>query len=199
MVQSPKTIGVLALQGGVREHVNMLAALGREARLVRDPADLAAVDGCIIPGGESSVMDKLCRMFELQQPLRDRIQSGMPVFGTCAGLIMLADRIVDGMAGQETLGGLDVTVRRNAFGSQVDSFEADLDVPELGPEPSHAVFIRAPIIESVGPKARTLADVNGRTVAAMQGNLLGISFHPEVTSDTRWHELFCRIVDGITP
>lgn len=189
-------IGVLALQGGVREHINMLTALGRDVRPVRNANDLAQVTGLIIPGGESSVMDKLCRIFDLQQPLRERIADGMPVFGTCAGLIMLADRIVDGMAGQQTLGGLDVTVRRNAFGSQVDSFEADLDVPELGPEPSRAVFIRAPIIESVGTNARTLASVNGQTVAAVQGNLLGISFHPEVTSDTRWHEYFCRRVDA---
>ena len=188
-------IGVLALQGGVREHVAMLTSLGRETILVRTPRDLEKVAGLVIPGGESSVMDKLCRIFDLQQPLRERIAGGLPVFGTCAGLIMLADRIVDGMEGQQTLGGLDVTVRRNAFGSQVDSFETDLDVPELGPEPAHAVFIRAPIIEEVGPNARTLAAVDGRTVAAIQGRLLGISFHPEVTSDTRWHELFCRMVD----
>lgn len=176
----------------------MLTALGREVRLVRDPDDLAEVQGLVIPGGESSVMDKLSRIFGLQGPLRERIRAGMPVFGTCAGLIMLADRVVDALDGQQTLGGLDVTVRRNAFGSQIESFETDLDVPELGPEPAHAVFIRAPIIEEVGPGARSLATMNGQSVAAIQDRLLGISFHPEVTQDSRWHELFCGMVDEAT-
>ena len=188
-------IGILALQGGVREHQEMFAALGREVRLVRQPAHLKGLGGLVIPGGESSVMDKLSRIFELQAPLREAIQAGFPVFGTCAGLIMLSDRLLDGMEGQQTLGGLDVTVQRNAFGSQKDSFETDLDVPELWDEPAHAVFIRAPIIAEVGPNAEALAKVDDRTVAARQGNLLGISFHPETTHDTRWHEYFANIVD----
>lgn len=190
-----RPIGVLALQGGVREHRQVLDALGRESRPVREPNDLDGIGGLIIPGGESSVMDKLARAFGLQAPLRRAIGAGLPVFGTCAGLIMLADRLEDGIAGQETLGGLDVTVQRNAFGSQLDSFETDLDVPALFDEPAHAVFIRAPIIAEVGAEAEALASVGDRTVAARQGNLLGISFHPEVEGDPRWHEVFLGIVD----
>ena len=190
-----RPIGILALQGGVREHREVLTALGRETRLVREPKDLAGLGGLVIPGGESSVMDKLARAFGLQQPLREAIAAGFPVFGTCAGLIMLADRLEDGIAGQQTLGGLDVTVRRNAFGSQLDSFETDLDVPALWDEPAHAVFIRAPIITEVGAAAETLATVGDRIVAARQGHLLGISFHPEVNGDPRWHEVFCTTVD----
>ena len=184
-------VGVLALQGDFREHLAVLRGLGADAVPVRRPAELEEIGGLVIPGGESSVMDKLSRIFGLAEPLRKAIAGGLPVYGTCAGLIMLADRILDGIAGQQSLGGLDVAVRRNAFGSQVDSFETDLDISELGDPPVHAVFIRAPIVEEVGPAATALATVaDGRVVAVEQGNLLGTSFHPEITGDTRFHEYF---------
>ena len=191
--QRAPRVGVLALQGDFREHIAVLSGLGADAVPVRRPEELAAIDGLVIPGGESSVMDKLSRAFGLADPLREAIAGGLPVYGTCAGLIMLADTIVDGIAGQQSLGGLDVAVRRNAFGSQVDSFETDLDIPAIGGEPMHAVFIRAPIVESVGERATALARVaDGRVVAVEQGNLLGTSFHPEMTGDTRFHEYFLR-------
>ena len=174
----------------MREHAHILAGLGAEVVLVRRPDELAAVHGLVIPGGESSVMDKLSRSFGLQQPLRDAIAAGLPVYGTCAGLIMLADRITDAIVGQQTLGGLDVTVRRNAFGSQVESFEIDLDVPAVGTEPVHAVFIRAPLVEHVGPGVETLAALpDGTVVAVRSGNLIGTSFHPEMNGETRFHRL----------
>ena len=184
-------VGVLALQGDFREHLAVLRGLGADAVPVRRAEELESIDGLVIPGGESSVMDKLSRAFGVAEPLKAAIAAGLPVYGTCAGLIMLADAIVDGIAGQQSLGGLDVAVRRNAFGSQVDSFETDLDIPQLGDEPVHAVFIRAPIVESVGEKATVLARVpDGRVVAVEQGDLLGTSFHPEITGDTRFHEYF---------
>jgi pyridoxal 5'-phosphate synthase pdxT subunit len=193
-VTSPR-IGVLALQGDVREHAVALAALGADVARVRRPDDLAAVQGLVIPGGESSVIDKLARAFELRDPLREAIAGGLPVYGTCAGLILLAERIVDGIAGQQTFGGLDVTVRRNAFGSQVDSFETDLEVPSLGAPPVHAAFIRAPLIEQVGARAEPLAHLSdGRVVAVRQGPLLGTSFHPEVTGELRFHRLLLDAV-----
>ena len=158
---------------------------------VRRESELDQVAGLVIPGGESSVMDKLSRLFGLAEPLKARIASGMPVYGTCAGLIMLADTLVDGIEGQQSLGGLDIAVRRNAFGNQNDSFETDLDVPELGDQPMHAVFIRAPVVETVGERATVLASLaDGRVVAVEQGNLLGTSFHPEITDDYRFHERF---------
>lgn len=188
-------VGVLALQGDVREHVRVLSGLGAEVTLVRRPDELAAVGGLVLPGGESSVIDKLARAFELRDPLREAIAGGLPVYGTCAGLILLAERIVDGIAGQQTFGGLDVTVRRNAFGSQVDSFETDLDVPSLGAPPVHAAFIRAPLIEQVGARAEPLAHLSdGRVVAVRQGPLLGTSFHPEVTGELRFHRLLLDAV-----
>ena len=184
-------VGVLALQGDFREHAHVLRTLGADVVHVRRSEELSEVAGLVIPGGESSVMDKLARTFGLADPLRDAIRSGLPVYGTCAGLIMLADTVLDAIAGQESLGGLDVAVRRNAFGSQNHSFETDLDIPAIGGEPMHAVFIRAPIVESVGPNATTLATIaDGRCVAVEQGNLLGTSFHPEVTGDYRFHEYF---------
>ena len=155
-------VGVLALQGDVREHVRALEVSGATAVPVRRPAELDAVDGLVIPGGESTTISKLAAAFELTEPLRKRIADGLPAYGSCAGMILLADRIVDGIAGQETLGGLDVTVRRNAFGRQVDSFEEDIEI--LG-QPFHAVFIRAPWVESVGPGVEVL----GRTCGAGQG------------------------------
>jgi 5'-phosphate synthase pdxT subunit len=158
---------------------------------VRRPTELSEVAGLIIPGGESSVMDKLSRLFGLAEPLKVAIASGLPVWGTCAGLIMLADRVLGSIDGQESLGGLDIAVRRNAFGSQLDSFETDLDIPVLGEPALHAVFIRAPVVESVGVGVSTLASLHdGRVVAVEQGNLLGTSFHPEMTGDTRFHEYF---------
>lgn len=190
MAGSPR-VGVLALQGDVREHVALLSELGADAVTVRRPEDLQSVSGLIIPGGESSVMDKLSRLFGLADPLKSAIADGMPVYGTCAGLIMLADRISDGIRGQQTLGGLDVSVQRNAFGSQLESFETELDVPTLGTEPVHAVFIRAPIVTDVGANATPLATLaDGRVVAVEQGNVMGTSFHPEMTGERRFHRYF---------
>lgn len=188
-------VGVLALQGDVREHLRVLGSLGAEATAVRRPDELADVAGLVIPGGESSVIDKLARAFGMQEPVRRAITAGMPVYGTCAGLILLADRITDGIAGQETFGGLDVTVQRNAFGSQADSFETDLSVAALGEPPVHAVFIRAPAVVAAGAAVETLATLDdGRIVAVRQGPLMGTSFHPEVTGETRFHELFVETV-----
>lgn len=184
-------VGVFALQGDVREHVAVLRELGADVREVRTPAQLDEVAGLVIPGGESSVMDKLSRLFGLQEPLRARIRAGMPVYGTCAGLIMLADRVHDGIDGQQTFGGLDVAVRRNAFGNQLDSFETALDVPVLGEPAVHAVFIRAPVVDEVGPEVEVLARLDdGRIVAVEQGRLLGTSFHPEASGERRFHERF---------
>jgi 5'-phosphate synthase pdxT subunit len=182
-------VGVLALQGDFREHIAVLTSLGADAVPVRRPEELSQVGGLVIPGGESSVMDKLSRTFGLAEPLKDAIAGGMPVYGTCAGLIMLADTILDGIRGQLSLGGLDVAVRRNAFGSQLDSFETDLDIPVLGEDPVHAVFIRAPIVERLGPEVAALATLeDGRVVAVQHGGLIGTSFHPEITGDTRFHQ-----------
>ena len=184
-------IGVLALQGDFREHLAVFEGLGVDAVSVRRPEDLERVSGLVIPGGESSVMDKLSRMFGLAEPLKAAVASGLPVYGTCAGLIMLADSVRDAIDGQQTIGGFDVVVRRNAFGSQLDSFETDLDVPALGEPPVHAVFIRAPVVESVGDSVTVLSALDdGRIVAVEQGNLLGTSFHPEITGETRFHEYF---------
>lgn len=179
----------------MREHVRVLEGLGADVGLVRRPEELASVGGLVIPGGESSVIDKLSRAFGMQAPIRTAIAAGMPMYGTCAGLILLADRIIDGIAGQESFGGLDIAVRRNAFGSQLDSFETDLAVPELGDPPVHAVFIRAPVVESAGPSVQTLARLDdGRIVAVRRDALLGTSFHPEVTGEHRFHELFLQTV-----
>ncbi len=192
------TIGVFALQGDVREHLRALTSIGVTALGVRRPSELEACDALVIPGGESTTMAKLARTFELFEPLRDRIKLGMPVFGTCAGMIMLADRVEDGTADQETLGGLDITVRRNAFGRQVDSFEGDLEV--TGVEgPVHGIFIRAPWVEEVGADVDVLARVEhgpavGRIVAVRQGPLLATSFHPEMGDDLRLHQLFVDLV-----
>jgi 5'-phosphate synthase pdxT subunit len=192
------TIGVFALQGDVREHLRMLADLGVEAVAVRRPAELETCDGLVVPGGESTTMAKLARTFGLLEPLRERIRDGMPAFGTCAGMILLADRILDGAPGQETLGGLDATVRRNAFGRQVDSFEGDLDFLGLD-DPVHAVFIRAPWVEEAGDAVEVLARVEhgaaaGRIVAVRQGPLMATSFHPEVGGDSRIHRMFVDLV-----
>ncbi len=187
----PLPVGVLALQGDFREHIAVVRGLGAEAVPVRRPGELDGIRGLIIPGGESSVMDKLARTFGLFEPLKTAIAQGLPVYGTCAGLIMLADRLIDAIDGQRSLGGFDVSVRRNAFGSQLDSFETDIDIPVLGEAPMHAVFIRAPVVESVGEAVTVLGSLgDGRIVAIEQGALLGTSFHPEMTGDTRFHEYF---------
>ncbi|HEY3003336.1 MAG TPA: pyridoxal 5'-phosphate synthase glutaminase subunit PdxT [Kribbellaceae bacterium] len=195
---SKPLVGVFALQGNVREHVAMLRAVGVEAVPVRRPAELASLDGLVLPGGESTTMDKLARAFDLFEPLRKAIADGLPVFGTCAGMIMLADEITGGIEGQETLGGLDVTVRRNAFGRQVDSFEADLHFAAFD-TPYHAVFIRAPWVERVGREVDVLATVSGgpaagRIVAVRHDRLLATSFHPELTGDVRLHGYFADLV-----
>jgi pyridoxal 5'-phosphate synthase pdxT subunit len=192
---APLRVGVLALQGDFREHLAVLRGFGTESVPVRRASELAEIDGLVIPGGESSVMDKLSRLFGVQGPLKDAIAHGLPVYGTCAGLIMLSTKILDGIEGQESLGGLDIDVRRNAFGSQTDSFEVDLAIPAIGDPPLHAVFIRAPVVERVGPAVATLAALDdGRVVAVEQGNLLGTSFHPEMTDDHRFHEYFLERV-----
>ena len=185
------TVGVLALPGDVREHLAALARLDVPHLAVRRPEELEACDGLVIPGGESTTLAKLARTFEVFEPLRKRIASGLPVLGTCAGMILLADRVLDGAPGQETFGGLDVTVRRNAFGTQLDSFETDLDVMLFGGAPVHAAFIRAPVVEAVGERAEAVATLeDGRVVAVRQGALLGTSFHPEITGETRFHRWF---------
>jgi len=189
-------IGVLALQGDVAEHRRAVTGTGATAVAVRRPAELDAVDGLIIPGGESTTMWKLADVFELMEPLRKRIANGLPVFGSCAGMIMLATNLLDRIEGQETLGGLDVTVRRNAFGRQVDSFESDIDLKGVDGPPFRAVFIRAPWVEEAGPGVEVLGTEprTGRIVAVRQGPVLATSFHPELTRDGRIHQLFTEIV-----
>jgi 5'-phosphate synthase pdxT subunit len=189
-------IGVLALQGDVAEHRRAVTGTGASAVAVRRPAELDAVDGLIIPGGESTTMWKLADVFELMEPLRKRIANGLPVFGSCAGMIMLATDLLDRIEGQETLGGLDVTVRRNAFGRQVNSFESDIDLRGVDGPPFRAVFIRAPWVEQAGPGVEVLGTEprTGRIVAVRQGPVLATSFHPELTRDGRIHQLFTEIV-----
>ncbi len=192
------TIGVLALQGDVREHLAMLDRAGARPVAVRRPRELAEVDGVVVPGGESTTMYKLARTFGLLEPLATAVRDGLPAFGTCAGMIMLADHLEGAIAGQQTIGGLDVVVRRNAFGRQVDSFEADLDVTGLA-DRFHALFIRAPWVEKVGQDVEVVARVAsgesvGRIVAVRQADLLATSFHPEITGDHRVHELFVEMV-----
>jgi 5'-phosphate synthase pdxT subunit len=201
------TIGVLALQGDVREHVAALEATGAKAVPVRRPAELAAVDGLVIPGGESTTMSRLLEVFELLDPLRDRIADGMPAYGSCAGMILLAGEVLDGRPDQKQLGGLDVVVRRNAFGRQVDSFETDLAFTGVEGGPVRAVFIRAPWVEKTGDDVEVLAAVPpvtstgedagaaaGRPVAVRQGGVVATAFHPELTGDGRVHALFADIV-----
>jgi 5'-phosphate synthase pdxT subunit len=197
------TVGVLAMQGDVPEHLAALRRCGVDAARVRRPAELDAVDALVIPGGESTTIDKLLRAFGLFEPLRERLAAGMPAYGSCAGLILLARRVLDGTADQQTLGVLDVTVRRNAFGRQVDSFEEDLAVPALGAgpgeRPMRAVFIRAPWVEEAGAGVEVLARVGsgpaaGRIVAVRQRAVLATAFHPELGSDPRVHAAFVRMV-----
>ena len=208
-MRSAPVVGVLALQGNVREHLEALGAAGARPVPVRRPAELEAVDGLVLPGGESTTMSKLLDTFELLEPLRARLRAGLPAYGSCAGMILLADRILDGRADQHQLGGLDVLVRRNAFGRQVDSFETDLAFRGLDGGPVHAVFIRAPWVEKTGGDVEVLASVPpvtsagtdpgtaaGRAVAVRQGPILATSFHPELTGDRRVHALFVDMVRG---
>ncbi|MGH3519546.1 MAG: pyridoxal 5'-phosphate synthase glutaminase subunit PdxT [Haloechinothrix sp.] len=196
-------VGVLALQGDVREHLASLEASGVRATTVRRVGELAEVDGLVIPGGESTTISRLLEVFELLEPLRERVTEGMPAYGSCAGMILLANKVLDGRPDQHQLGGLDVIVRRNAFGRQVDSFEENLDFTGLDDGPLHAVFIRAPWVESASPAVDVLATVPetptagaaaGRIVAVRQGNVLATAFHPELTGDIRVHRLFAEIV-----
>lgn len=202
------TVGVLALQGDVREHVAALEAVGARAVPVRRLAELEAVDGLVLPGGESTTIDKLLHIFGLDEPLRAAIKDGLPVYGSCAGMILLADRILGGTDDQRTLGGMDVVVRRNAFGRQVDSFETDLDMAGIAGGPVRTAFIRAPWIEEAGPGVDVLARIPatdtqgrpvaaaGRIVAAQQGVLLATAFHPEITGDARVHGRFVQIIEA---
>jgi 5'-phosphate synthase pdxT subunit len=198
-VSRTPVVGVLALQGDVREHLATLPELGAEAVTVRRPEELAAVDALVVPGGESTTMAKLAARSGLLGPLRDAVAGGLPVYGSCAGMIMLADRLLDAPADQVTVGGLDVTVRRNAFGRQVDSFESQVEIDGVAGGPVHAVFIRAPWVEQAGEGVQVLGRVvggpaDGRIVAVRQGNLVATSFHPELTGDRRVHALFVDIV-----
>ncbi len=191
-------IGVLALQGDFREHQNALVNLGASTMLVTTPEHVAAIDALVIPGGESTAMSKLAIAFDVLEPIRSRISEGMPAYGSCAGMIMLADSILDGRSDQQTFGGLNVAVRRNAFGRQVDSFEAALHAPKIGGELT-AIFIRAPWVETVGEGVEVLARVEsgphvGAVVAVEQGNVMATSFHPELTGDHRVHEYFLHKV-----
>ncbi|MFD0686337.1 pyridoxal 5'-phosphate synthase glutaminase subunit PdxT [Actinomadura fibrosa] len=193
------TIGVLALQGDVREHARALEGAGARTLPVRRPEELDRIDGLVLPGGESTTMWRLARAFELLEPLRKRIEAGLPAYGSCAGMIMLADRIRDGAAGQETVGGIDMTVRRNAFGRQVDSFESEVPLTGMGDTPYHAVFIRAPWVEAVGDAVEVLGRAEGganagRIVAVRQGRLMATAFHPELTGDFRVHHYFADLV-----
>ncbi|MEU6347156.1 pyridoxal 5'-phosphate synthase glutaminase subunit PdxT [Streptomyces sp. NPDC046977] len=192
---STPTVGVLALQGDVREHLVALAEADALARPVRRPEEIAGIDGLVIPGGESTTMSKLAVLFDVMQPLRERIREGLPVYGTCAGMIMLADKILDGRDDQETFGGIDMTVRRNAFGRQNESFETAVAVEGIDGGPVEGVFIRAPWVESTGSAVATLARLDdGTTVAVRQGNLLATAFHPELTGDHRMHRYFVDMV-----
>jgi 5'-phosphate synthase pdxT subunit len=183
-------VGVLALQGAVGLHAEALRDLGAEPVLIRTPEQLAGVDALIIPGGESTTISMLLESSGLADPVAERLAEGMPAFGTCAGMILLATEVLDGRPDQRSYGAIDVAVRRNAFGRQVDSFETDLDVTGLDDGPFHAVFIRAPVVERVGPDVEVLASVDGRAVLARQGAVYVSAFHPELTPDLRLHERF---------
>jgi 5'-phosphate synthase pdxT subunit len=187
-------VGVLALQGDVREHVRALEGAGARVVLVRTPGDLAGLDGLVLPGGESTAIGRLLAVSELLEPLRALLAGGLPAYGSCAGMVLLADEVVDGLPGQPLLGGLGVTVRRNAFGRQVDSFETSLPVAGLEGGDVHAVFIRAPWVERAGPGVEVLAERDGHPVVVRQGRLLATSFHPELTGDARLHALFVDMV-----
>jgi len=191
-------IGVLALQGDFEAHIKMLGTLGVEGIAVRLPKQLEEIDGIIIPGGESTTIGKLMVSYNLRDALQKKIQEGLPIWGTCAGLILLAKETDNALAGQPLLTSMDIRVRRNAFGSQRESFETDLSVPALGEAPFHAFFIRGPAIEAVGPQVEVLAPLDdGTVVAVREGTLLGTAFHPEVSGDSRFHQYFLRIVQSV--
>ena len=187
-------VGVLALQGAVGLHAEALRDLGAEPVLVRTPEQLAGVDALVVPGGESTTISMLLESSGLAGAVAERLADGMPAFGTCAGMILLATEVLDGRPDQRSYGAIDVSVRRNAFGRQVDSFETDLDVAGLDGGPFHAVFIRAPVVERVGPDVEVLASVDGRPVLARQGAVFVSAFHPELTPDLRLHERFLEEV-----
>ncbi|MGW6581918.1 pyridoxal 5'-phosphate synthase glutaminase subunit PdxT [Streptomyces globisporus] len=197
MSDTTPVIGVLALQGDVREHLIALASADALARPVRRPEELAEVDGLVIPGGESTTMSKLAVLFGMMEPLRERVRAGMPVYGTCAGMIMLAEKILDPRSGQETVGGIDMIVRRNAFGRQNESFEAAVEVAGIDGGPVEGVFIRAPWVESVGAETEVIAEHGGHIVAVRRGTALATSFHPELTGDHRVHALFVDMVRAV--
>jgi 5'-phosphate synthase pdxT subunit len=188
------SVGILALQGDVREHSAALKAAGAHPVLVRREDELAAVDGIVIPGGESTTIGRLLGVFHLLDPLRRAIADGLPAFGSCAGMILLAAQILDGRDDQPVLGGLDMTVRRNAFGRQVDSFETELEVKGVEGGPVHAVFIRAPVVERTGENVQVLAEVDGRSVAVRDERRLATAFHPELSGDARMHAMFVEMV-----
>jgi pyridoxal 5'-phosphate synthase pdxT subunit len=191
-------IGVLALQGDFAAHIKMLTTLGVEGIAIRLPEQLEQIDGIIIPGGESTTIGKLMVIYNLQDIVLKKIQEGLPVWGTCAGLILLAKKTDNALAGQPLLASMDIQVRRNAFGSQRESFETDLSVPALGEAPFHAFFIRGPAVESVGPQVEVLATLDdGTIVAVREGTLLGTAFHPEISGDSRFHQYFLRIVQSV--
>jgi 5'-phosphate synthase pdxT subunit len=192
----PLQVGVLALQGDVREHFAALRDCGAIPRRVRHIDDLHGLDGIVLPGGESTTMGRLLDVFGLLDPLRGAIADGLPAYGSCAGMILLAGEVLDGRPDQPLLGGLDVVVRRNAFGRQVDSFETELDVEGVEGGPMHAVFIRAPWVEKAGDEVEILASAAGRPVVVRQGKVLASAFHPELTGDRRLHELFLGMMDG---
>ena len=186
-------VGILAVQGAVREHVEALREVGADPVLVRLPADFADLDALILPGGESTAMRRMIDQYGLREPIRAMARAGAPMLGTCAGMILLADRLADGE--DPVLQLLDVEVQRNAYGRQLDSFEADIDVPALGPEQLHGVFIRAPVLSDVGPRAEVLArDPQGRPIAVRQGRVLATAFHPELTGDRRMHSLLLSLL-----
>jgi len=187
-------VGVLALQGDVREHISALIACGVHPTTIRRPSELATIDALVLPGGESTTIAQLAEIFGLLEPLATRIAAGMPVYGSCAGMILLADEILDAKEGQKTFGGLDITVRRNAFGRQVDSFESDIAFNDGSTDLIRAVFIRAPWVERVGKNIELLASVDGHPVAVRSGHLLATSFHPELTADHRIHRYFIEEV-----
>ncbi|HEX3539050.1 MAG TPA: pyridoxal 5'-phosphate synthase glutaminase subunit PdxT [Acidimicrobiales bacterium] len=185
-------VGVLALQGDVQQHVAALAELGAHPVEIRHAEDVAGVDGIILPGGESTTMGLLLDSAGLRAPLGEALANGLPAFGTCAGMILLASRVLDGRPGQPTFGVIDLAVRRNGFGRQVDSFETDLTIAGIGPGSLHAVFIRAPVVERAGEAVEVLARVDDRPVACRQGPVLATSFHPELSGDLRLHDLFLK-------
>jgi pyridoxal 5'-phosphate synthase pdxT subunit len=199
-VSRPPIVGVLALQGDVREHLRALTACGADVRPVRRPADLQGLDGIVLPGGESTTIDKLSRIFGLREPLITALEGGLPAYGSCAGMILLAKKVLDGTKDQQTFGVLDITVRRNAFGRQVESFETDVDLDGIRGGPMHAVFIRAPWVESIDNGVQVLGAVippglnESKIIAVRHQNVIATSFHPEVTDDLRIHRYFVDLV-----